>query len=111
MQKPWLKFYEPHVPEHIDYPNTTVPDALRTTARKYPDHTALIFKDAKLSFPEYDRSVDRFAAALQGLGVKKGDRVPLGGIGKMYYRVRPARKARKGRNPRTGEEMPVPAKI
>jgi DNA-binding protein HU-beta len=28
----------------------------------------------------------------------------------MYYRVRPARKSRKGRNPRTGEEMLVPAK-
>jgi nucleoid DNA-binding protein len=44
------------------------------------------------------------------VGVKKGDRVPLGKIGKMYYRLRPARKARKGRNPSTGEEILVPAK-
>ena len=43
-------------------------------------------------------------------GVKKGERVPLGKIGKMYYHIKPAQKARKGRNPRTGEELLVPAK-
>ena len=77
MEKPWLKFYEPHVPEHIDYPETIMPVALEETARKYPDHTALIFKDAKITFREYNEAVDRFAAALQGLGVKKGDRVAV----------------------------------
>jgi nucleoid DNA-binding protein len=53
----------------------------------------------------FDSVLDVVAA-----GVKKGDRVPLGKIGKLYYRVRPARKARKGRNPSTGEEILVPAK-
>ncbi|MDY6876126.1 MAG: long-chain fatty acid--CoA ligase [Chloroflexota bacterium] len=77
MEKPWLKFYEPHVPEHIDYPQTTMPAVLKETARKYPNHTALIFKDAKVNFREYDESVDRFAAVLQGLGVKKGTRVAI----------------------------------
>jgi len=77
MEKPWLKFYEPHVPEHIDYPQTTMPAVLEKTARKYPDHTALIFKDAKLTFRQYNETVDCFAAALQGLGVKKGDRVAI----------------------------------
>jgi len=77
MEKPWLKFYEPHVPEHIDYPQATMPAVLEETARKYPDHTALIFKDAKIPFREYNEAVDRFAAALQGLGVDKGDRVAI----------------------------------
>jgi long-chain acyl-CoA synthetase len=77
MEKPWLKFYEPHVPEHIDYPSTTMPAALEETARKYPGLTALIFKDTKISFREYNEAVDRFAAALQGLGIKKGDRVAI----------------------------------
>ncbi len=77
MDKPWLKFYEAHVPEHIDYPKVTMPAALEETARKHPDHTALIFKDAKQSFQEYNQMVDRFAAALQGLGVQKGDRVAI----------------------------------
>jgi len=77
MEKPWLKSYEPHVPEHIDYPQTTMPAVLEETARKYPDHTALIFHNAKIAYREYNEAVDRFAAALQGLGVKKGDRVAV----------------------------------
>jgi len=54
-----------------------MPAVLEETARKYPDHTATIFKDAKLTFRELNEAVDRFAAALQGLGVKKGDRVAI----------------------------------
>jgi len=77
MEKPWLKFYEPHVPEHIDYPKTVMPAVLEEIARKYPDHTALIFNNAKITYREYNEAVDRFAAALQGLGVKKGDRVAV----------------------------------
>jgi long-chain acyl-CoA synthetase len=54
-----------------------MPAALKETARRYPDQTALIFKDARLTFREYNETADRFAAALQGLGVKKGDRVAI----------------------------------
>ncbi len=77
MQKPWLKFYEPHIPEHIDYPETVMPAVLEETARKYPDHTALIFNNARITYREVNEAVDRFAAALQGLGVKKGNRVAI----------------------------------
>jgi long-chain acyl-CoA synthetase len=76
-EKPWLKFYEPHVPEHIDYPQTTLPAALEETAHRYPDLPALIFKDKRISYREYNQTVDRFAAALQGLGVEQGDRVAI----------------------------------
>jgi len=76
-EKPWLKFYEPHVPEHIDYPQTTLPAALEETAHKYPHHPAFIFRDNKTTYREFNEAVDRFAAALQGLGVKKGDRVAI----------------------------------
>jgi long-chain acyl-CoA synthetase len=75
--KPWLKFYEPHVPEKIDYPHITISAALEETARTYPDRTAMIFKDNQISFREYNRTVDRFAAALQKLGVQKGDRIAI----------------------------------
>lgn len=43
-------------------------------------------------------------------GVLQGQRVPIGKIGKVYAKVKPATKARKGRNPITGEEMTIPAK-
>lgn len=43
-------------------------------------------------------------------GIMKGDRVPVGKFGKIFIRVRPATKARKGRNPLTGQEITIPAK-
>ncbi len=76
-EKPWLKFYEPHVPEHIDYPHTTIPAAFAETASRHPDHTSIIYKDKKITYRECNEAVDRFAAALQELGVKKGDRVAI----------------------------------
>lgn len=43
-------------------------------------------------------------------GVMRGERVAIGKIGKMFIRVRPARPARQGRNPATGQEITIPAK-
>ena len=43
-------------------------------------------------------------------GAMKGERVPIGKLGKVYVSVKPARKARMGRNPATGEEIKIPAK-
>ena len=43
-------------------------------------------------------------------GVLQGERVPLGKIGKIFAKIKPATKARKGRNPITGEEIMVAAK-
>jgi len=47
---------------------------------------------------------------LLAAGVMRGERVPIGKIGKMFIRVRPARAARTGRNPLTGQEITIPAK-
>ena len=75
--KPWLKFYEAHVPESIDYPQKTLPAILVEMAIKYPDHPAMIFKDRTITYREFNTTVDRFTAALQQLGIKKGDRVAV----------------------------------
>jgi long-chain acyl-CoA synthetase len=76
-QKPWLKFYEPHVPEHLDYPQTTLPAALANTAAQYPDRPMVVFKDRRLTYRQVDEAVDRFAAALQRLGVARGSLVAI----------------------------------
>jgi len=76
-EKPWLKFYEPHVPEHIETPETTMPAALEETARRYPGHPAMIFMGNPIAYQAFNEAVDRFGAVLQGLGVKKGDRVAV----------------------------------
>jgi DNA-binding protein HU-beta len=43
-------------------------------------------------------------------GVMNGERVAIGKMGKAFIRVRPARKARQGRNPLTGETITIGAK-
>ncbi len=77
MQKPWLNYYEEGVPATIDYPDTMMPQVLADMASKHPDHTATLFKGAKLTYRELNELVDKFAAGLQKLGVKKGDRVAV----------------------------------
>ncbi len=76
-EKPWLKSYEPHVSEHLAYPDTVLPCVLERTAQKYPEHPALIFKGAVMRYGELDALVNRCAAALQAKGLKKGDRIAL----------------------------------
>jgi long-chain acyl-CoA synthetase len=75
--KPWLEFYEPHVPEHIEYPQKTLIEAMEETTQKFSDHTATIYKNRKVTYGEQLEAINRFAAALQKLGVKKGDRVAI----------------------------------
>jgi long-chain acyl-CoA synthetase len=88
MEKPWLEHYEESVPATIAYPDTPLHQILVDTARKYPNNTATIFGnvveplgnmllDAKMTYREIYDLTKRFAAALQQLGVKKGDRVAL----------------------------------
>jgi long-chain acyl-CoA synthetase len=76
-KKPWLKFYEPHVPEHLDYPSITLPAALEETASKHPDFPAYIFKGTVITYQSHFQYIERFSAALQYLGIKKGDRVAI----------------------------------
>lgn len=88
MEKPWLKHYEEGVPASLVYPDIPLHQVLVDTANKYPNHTATIFGnvveplgnlllDAKMTYREIYGLTKRFAAALQQLGIKKGDRVAL----------------------------------
>jgi acyl-CoA synthetase (AMP-forming)/AMP-acid ligase II len=52
-------------------------DILRLNAMKFPDKTALVFKDTRLSYLELNRRVNHLANALLGIGVKKGDRLAV----------------------------------
>ena len=73
----WHKAYDPQVPPSIDYEKITLPEALERSARNYPDQTALLLMGRKISYRELNRLVNRFAAALNDLGVRKGDKVAL----------------------------------
>ena len=88
MERPWLKEYDSGVPHTIDYPQVPLHQFLLDAAAKYPNNTALIFgnvveplgnklMDAKMTYAQLLEQTQRFAAALQQLGVKKGDRVAI----------------------------------
>jgi long-chain acyl-CoA synthetase len=77
LEKPWFRFYPKEVPHSIDYPNITLSEALKQSAQKFPDNPAIIYFGRPISYRELDEMVDRFASALQDLGVKKGDRVGI----------------------------------
>jgi long-chain acyl-CoA synthetase len=85
--KPWFAHYENGVPTSIEIPEVPLPQLLTDSAQKYPNNTAvrLVLKylplglriQAALTYRQLDEASDRFAVALQKLGVRKGDRVSL----------------------------------
>ncbi len=74
---PWLQHYDKGVPQTINYPPVPIFHFLEESARKYPERACTIFKGAAISFREMNAITDKLAAALAGLGVKKGDRVGI----------------------------------
>jgi len=75
--KPWLKWYLPGVPKDITVEEKSVVDTFNEVTEKWKDKTAVIFYGRKVSYKELRDQVDRFAAALHDLGIKKGDKVAL----------------------------------
>jgi len=75
LEKPWFRFYPKEVPHSIDYPNITLSEALKQSAQNFAENPAIIYFGKHISYHELDELVNKFAAALQDMGVKKGDRV------------------------------------
>ena len=73
----WYQSYPPGVKKSIDYDKVTIPEALTRSAKHFPDKVAFDFMGKRVTFSEFDRLVNRFSRALEGLGVKEGDRVAL----------------------------------
>jgi nucleoid DNA-binding protein len=71
-------------------------------ANAVADRTGLPKADAKRALAALEEVV------LEQLG--DAERVRIGGIVQLTVRVKPAQKARKGRNPATGEEITIAAK-
>jgi long-chain acyl-CoA synthetase len=76
--KPWLNRYDPGVPLTLTpYPEKTLFDIVADNARERPNHPALYFKGATLSWARLDHLSDIFAAVLVEQGFQKGDRLAL----------------------------------
>jgi len=76
-KKIWLNSYEQGVNSSVDFKDILIPQYLEESTQNFPDNPALIFQGFTLSFKELGDMVARFAAALKGFGVKKGDSVAI----------------------------------
>ena len=84
-------------------------------SKKYPEKftsvaiTSFVAEQTENSKKEVKAILENFFDCVEQ-GVKKGNRVPMGNLGKIYAKVKPARKARKGINPLTGKEIEIAAR-
>ncbi|GAA1545828.1 long-chain-fatty-acid--CoA ligase FadD [Streptomyces albidochromogenes] len=78
-QRPWLRFYPPGVGAEIPpVAYTSIPDMVRSTAKRFGPATAFSHRGVRLTFTEVDELSDHFAAYLQQeLGLAEGDRIVL----------------------------------
>jgi long-chain acyl-CoA synthetase len=75
--RPWIRHYEQGVPAELPIPDHPLTWLLDQTVSRYPAHTAFIYYGTKISYAQFSSLANRFAASLQRLGVKKGDRVAI----------------------------------
>ena len=68
------QFQRPSVAPYEEYPLSQL---IKRTAARIPDKVAIIDGDNEYTFRQIDEHSDRFASALAGLGVSKGDRVGI----------------------------------
>ena len=73
----WHTSYAKQVPGDIQIEKITMPEVLKRTVDKFPDHTALIYMGKKISYKALYKLVLIFANGLVSLGVKKGDNVGI----------------------------------
>lgn len=77
MEKMWVKSWPDDMPQKLVFPNKPLYDFLRDNAEEYSEKVAINYYGREIGFQELDDLSDRFAVALNDLGLKKGGRVSL----------------------------------
>ncbi len=75
--RPWHRYYDTGISPTMDIPGITIYDVLARATEKYPKNPATYFMGHVLTYIELKDHVDRMAAGLARMGVKKGDRVAV----------------------------------
>ncbi|MBN2156919.1 MAG: long-chain fatty acid--CoA ligase [Candidatus Lokiarchaeota archaeon] len=73
----FMKLWPGDVPRNMDIPEIPIDQMLRNAAHKFPDSVAISYFGVQLTYRKLDELVDRAAAALHNLGLKKGETVAL----------------------------------
>ena len=72
-RKPWLKFYDPHVPPTLQYPSQSYAAMAQPAFDRFPDRAALYYLDAIVTFRQLDRFSNQLGRFLQKSGCRPGD--------------------------------------
>ena len=75
--KRWHQSYAPGVPHYLELEEITLSKALSRSAAKRASLAAMNYMGREISYSELETLVNRFARALQALGVAPGDKVAL----------------------------------
>ncbi len=75
--RPWLNEYGDVPSTLAPYPDRTLVDVVHATAMERPEHPALLFRGARLSYAELDRATDALGRAIAERGISPGDRIAL----------------------------------
>lgn len=76
-QQPWIESYPDGVKWDADIPVSTLVETLKESVKKYPDRDCLSFYGQKITYREFGKKAEEFAAGLQAQGIRKGARVGL----------------------------------
>ncbi|MDP8221969.1 MAG: AMP-binding protein [Candidatus Lernaella stagnicola] len=77
---PWFSEeagWPPEVPKNHDFEKITMGEALDRAAKENPDNHVMWFLETYMTFADFNDKVNRFAAAIHGLGLRKGDVLAL----------------------------------
>ncbi len=75
--RPWLRSYGKNTPSTVPIPPQPLHRFLESAADSVPRRTATIFYGARLTYQQLEWQANQFAHALQGLGLKPGERVMI----------------------------------
>jgi len=76
-QKPWLKFYDKHVPANLQYPDKPFWETLEPAFKRFPNRVGLYYMGTPFTYKQLDDMSNRFANLLKLIGLKKGDTVGI----------------------------------
>ena len=70
--KPWLKHYDDHVPQSLNYSSKTYPEVFREATTYIPTRIAIHYMGRGITYHELDKLSNRFAHFLKKKRVEAG---------------------------------------
>jgi len=75
--RPWIKKYDSHVPEQLNYPGHSLVDLLMNACKQFPGMECFSYNGIQLTYQEVEILTGRIAAGLIHLGIRPGDHIGM----------------------------------